>query len=422
MKVEKKAYLSASIGNVLEFYDFALYGFYAKIISELFFPLDHPVNALLLTYGVFAVGFLARPLGAIIFGIIGDRFERKTSLSLSLIGIAFATTAMGLLPSYSNWGLLSPISLTILRIIQGICIGGEYSNSLVFVSEHLEKYRAKFPAFTTGIVSAMGVMGWFIASLMGTLFNGSNSLLSWRIPFILGSIVGVIGYYIRKHTEDAYEKSRNFTPFVKGVQEFMHFPKHCFEVMAIGILMGALFYGQFIFSYSFLPLITNLSSTQVSKLVSVGIFAYMIFLPISGWISDKLGHKKMILFSCILSFFLSPLFFYLSASGVQLNILFSQVLVAFTLAALMSPGTYYMSLVFPSHIRCAATSINYNLGATLFGGTAPTFGLILYQYFKDPLAPAIFLSIAALIAGLCLRSINLTCKAQKKPIFTKNSS
>lgn len=419
MKVEKKAYLAASIGNILEFYDFALYGFYAKILSELFFPLDHPLNALLLTYGIFAVGFLARPIGAIVFGIIGDRFERRMSLSLSLVGIAFATTAIGLLPTYSTWGIMAPISLTVLRIFQGVCIGGEYSNSLVFVSEHLEKYRARFPAFTTGTVSAMGVMGWFIASLMGIIFNGHHSqLFSWRIPFILGSLVGVIGYYIRKHTKDAYETARVPIPFTKAIKEFIRFPKECLQVIAIGILMGALFYGQFIFSYSFLPLITDLSPTQISKLVSAGIFSYMVFLPLIGWISDKLGHKKMMLISCLLSFCLSPVFFYLSTSGSQFNILISQILVGLILSALMAPGTYYMSLIFPSHIRCAATSINYNLGATLFGGTAPTIGLILYQHFKHPLAPAIFLSAAALISILCLYSATIAPKAQKLPLPT----
>jgi len=406
MKIEKKAYLSASIGNLLEFYDFALYGFYAKILSELFFPLDSPLNALLMTYGIFAIGFLARPIGAILFGVIGDMHERKKSLSLSLFGIAFSTTAIGLLPTYAQWGIIAPISLMLLRILQGICIGGEYSNSLVFVSEYLEKYRSKLPAFVTGIVSATGVMGWFLASVMGIIFNKPNSVLfSWRTPFIIGSVVGIIGYYVRQHTEDAYQEFKTRIPFRNIIREITRYPTTCFQVMSIGVLMGALFYGQFIFSYSFLTYITDLTPFQISKLVSLGIFSYMLFLPLCGWISDKVGHKKMILLSCALTFFLSPLFFYLSGSGQQLKILISQMLVGLILSCFMSPGTYYMSLVFPSSIRCAATSINYNIGATLFGGTAPTIGLLLYQSFHNSLAPAIFLSASALIAFFPLLSI-----------------
>lgn len=406
MKINRKVYLAASVGNILEFYDFALYGFYAGTLSTLFFPLENSLNSLLFAYGVFAVGFLSRPIGAMIFGMIGDKLNRKTSLSLSLSIIAVATTAIGLLPTYATWGIAAPICLVMLRIVQGICIGGEYSNSLIFVSEYLEKYRSKYPAFTTGMVSSMGVLGWFLASLVGMFFKNSEALLSsWRVPFLLGSVVGILGYYIRKHTEDAYDNTRHSMPFSTAFKEVFRFPRLSLQVCSIGILMGALFYGQFIFFYSFLPTITELSSLEISRLISIGIFSYMVFLPLIGWAADHLGHKKIILFSCVLSFFLSPLLFYLATTGVPGAILLSQVISALLLAALMAPGTYYMSLVFPSHIRCAAASINYNLGATLFGGTAPSISLILYRTFDNPIAPALFLALAALIAGSFLCSI-----------------
>ncbi|MCB1114889.1 MAG: MFS transporter [Chlamydiia bacterium] len=418
MKQENKAYFSASLGNVLEFYDFALYGFFASVLSEEFFPLKTPLNSLLLTFGVFAVGFLARPLGAMIFGLIGDKYGRRTCLSGSLIGIAFATTAIGLLPTYATWGVAAPICLTFLRILQGICLGGEYSNSLIFVSEYLERFRNKYPAFSLGCVSAMGVVGWFMASLLGIYFkNNGDFLFSWRIPFLLGSIVGVIGYYIRKHIEDAYESDAKSIPFFEGLKELWRYPKQCFQVMSVGILMGSLFYGQFIFSYSFLPLVTDLSAALVNKAVSIALFSYILFLPFVGWIADRLGHKRLLIFSCVASFFLSPFLFYLSTSGQFYQVVISQTVVAFILSALMSPGTYYMSLAFPPQIRCSAASVSYNIGATLFGGMAPSVGIMLYKLFQTPIACAIFLSTSALIAGIGFSTIQVSKRYQEQEGF-----
>lgn len=407
--MRKKVYVAASIGNTLEFYDFALYGFYAGILSDLFFPVDNPLNSLLLAYSVFAVGFLSRPLGAVLFGLIGDRFSRRVSLLWSLLGIAFSTVLIGFIPTYRTWGIMAPVCLTFLRIFQGICLGGEYCNSLVFVSEYLEKYRVSFPAFVMGSISAMGVLGWLLAALIGGIFNGETiSTTSWRIPFLFGGLVGVVGYYIRKHTDDAYGNLNKPVSMFRKIKEMLRYPYQSMQAASIGILMGALFYGEFVFSYSFLPRVTTFSSSEISRLVAIGIFSYMLLLPLIGWLSDLFGHKKMILLSCILSFCLSPLIFYLNASGSKAGFVFSEIFVAFLLSALMAPGTYYMSLIFPSHIRCSGAAIFYNLGATLFGGTAPSLGLILYRVFETSLAPAIFLSFSALIAGFFLSMLNLS--------------
>lgn len=402
MKKGQHIYFSAGIGNILEFYDFALFGFYAQVFSTLYFPLKDPLNALLLSFTVFAVGFLCRPLGAIIFGWLADKFSRKMSLSYSLIGIGFATLGIAVLPPYESWGIFSPLCLAFFRIVQGISIGGEWSNSLVLVSEHLKKYRASHPAFVTGTVTAMGVLGWFLASFLCSIFRTEGwSLFSWRLPFAFGSLVALIGYYIRKKIDDPFEglKKETFS-IVKSFFCILQYKKAGLKVFSIAALMGVIFYGQFIFNNSFLPKVTALSSQTVSRLVSLGIFCYMVFLPVVGWLSDRFGHKITMIGAASGCTLCGPLIFYLQFSGGFSRIILTQISSAFFLAMLMAPGTYVLSTAFPTRIRSLGVSISYNLGATLFGGLTPTLYLLFYKHTGSLQGMPLFFSSIALLCGI----------------------
>lgn len=194
-----KIFLSASFGNILEFYDFATYGFLIPIMAPLFFPAENPITSLLMASGAFAISFLARPIGGILFGYIGDFYGRKVAFSLSLIVMAMATTLIGILPTYEKIGLLSPFLLIFCRLVQGLCLGGEFSGSLIFATEHLSQQRHG-SAFVTGTITSAGVGGWFLSSIVCTVTSNLSQPYSWRIPFLLGAVVGVLGYYIRRST------------------------------------------------------------------------------------------------------------------------------------------------------------------------------------------------------------------------------
>lgn len=420
MKAEKKAVLASSIGNILEFYDFALYGFFAQTLSKLYFPLNEPIASLFVFYGVFAVGFICRPIGAVLFGYIGDKFDRRSTLSLSLFGIALATLFMGLLPTYEKWGLMAPISLTLLRVIQGISLGGEYTNSLIFVSEHMEKVKAKHPALATGMVSSMGLLGWFAASFLSIYFKEESlSLFCWRIPFLIGSLVAVVGIYLRKHVSDAFRPvEKNDHTFLSDLVEVFRHPKEMLPPIGVGLLMGALFYGQFIFGTTFLPLVANLSREMTGKVISFGLFSYMIALPLLGFLSDRLGHKRVVLSSCFACVLLAPILFQLEASSSLVRILFAQVLVAILLAALMAPGTFLMSLNFPPTVRCLGVSLSYNIGAAVIGGMVPSINLGLYNWHHNPLDPAYFLAVTALLSGVFL----ILARGKPAPVSSKQFS
>ncbi|NGX39466.1 MAG: Proline/betaine transporter [Chlamydiae bacterium] len=401
----KKIYVFCSIGNTLEFYDFALYGFYAQIFSKLFIPSDHALTSLFVIYGVFAIGFLSRPVGGFLFGYLGDKYGRKNALSLSLAGIGIATFGIAILPTYQSLGILAPILLTLLRILQGLSLGGEWTNSLVFISEYLSKYKSRRPAFTTGVVTSMGVFGWFLASVLASLFSSEDIfLLSWRIPFFFGSFVAVLGIYFRKHIDDAYYEKTSSSP--SNHRSVLSYPKSFIKVAAIGCLVGAVFYSQFIFTSSFLPLITSFSSKQVNNAISFGLFSYMVFLPVMGFISDQYGHKKTMICSAFLILVFSPLLLYWETTNSLPLLFLAQFTTATLLAAWFAPGTYYLSLQFPIHIRCIGTAVSYNTGCALFGGVAPSICLALYQLTKNPIAPAGFLMFTALFAGASMLLIH----------------
>ncbi|MFO0068875.1 MAG: MFS transporter, partial [Alphaproteobacteria bacterium] len=202
-KVNKKVVVSGMLGNGLEWYDYALYGHMSVVFSRLFFPTDDPSLSLILTFLTFAAGFVSRPLGAVIFGRIGDKFGRKKALVASMILMAIPTGMIGLLPTYEMIGVAAPILLLSIRILQGISLGGAFSGSMSYVVEHAPPTMRS----TIGSVTMLSlVIGFLIGSAVSTIIASSLSEADfmswgWRLPFFVGVLIGFVGYYIREHGE-----------------------------------------------------------------------------------------------------------------------------------------------------------------------------------------------------------------------------
>jgi MHS family proline/betaine transporter-like MFS transporter len=209
---KKKVVLSGMLGNGLEWYDYALYGQLSFVFAKIFFPSDDLSISLIMTYLTFAVGFVFRPLGAVIFGRIGDKYGRKKALSASMILMAAATGGLGLLPTYESIGFAAPLLLILIRILQGLSLGGEFSGSMSYVVEHAPADKRATMGSTT-VLSL--VIGFLMGSLMATLVSASMSTEAfydwgWRLLFFIGVFIGFIGYYIRQHVEEspAYEEAK----------------------------------------------------------------------------------------------------------------------------------------------------------------------------------------------------------------------
>lgn len=393
--INLRVFMSTSIGNVLEFYDFATYGFLIPIMAPLFFPTSNPINSLLLAFSVFAISFIVRPVGGIIFGYIGDTYGRKKAFSSSLILMASATSIIGVLPVYEKIGILSPILLILCRLMQGLCLGGEFSGSLIFASEHIIRASAKRPSFITACITAAGVSGWFLSSLICSLCININLFsLSWRIPFLLGSTVGIVGYYIRRSLPDSpveLNRSVNIWAIIKS--EWLT----VISIASIGALMGGIFYGIQIFPNSFLPThFPFISHVTALRCTTFGIGVYMVFLPFMGYVADIIGHTKLMKLFCYLSIFLSFPILFLLFSGDVAFILLAEFLASFTLAGFMAPATFVMTQNFLPVVRYRLVSFSYNLGASLIGGLTPIMFLFLLENIKSFYAPGIYIIICSL--------------------------
>jgi MHS family proline/betaine transporter-like MFS transporter len=210
----RRVVAAGMIGNVLEWYDFAIYGYFATSIGRHFFPHEDPLAQLLSAFGVFAVGYMMRPVGGVIIGHIGDRFGRRAALTFSVAAMAIPTFLIGLLPSYATLGLFAPIALTLLRMAQGLSVGGEYTSSMVFLVEHAPHGRR---GLMGALISCGACGGILLGSAVGATFAATLSPVAleewgWRIPFLLGLLVGIAGYLLRRHVQETVPTERRKRP------------------------------------------------------------------------------------------------------------------------------------------------------------------------------------------------------------------
>ena len=391
----RKVVISGMVGNALEWYDYALYAQFAYIIGLKFFPKTEFVE--ILTFAIFAAGFLVRPIGGILFGQIGDRFGRRSALVIGILMMAIPTAGIGLLPSYESIGIAAPIILAIIRLIQGFSLGGEFSGCIAYIVEHSPDNKrglagsASFVSMCIGMLMGVGVANAFSYVL------SEEDLLSWgwRIPFIFGLVIGLVGLYIRSQLSES--------PIYKAAKEAGHlsrtplretFTKHWRPLLlAIGIYINvtAPFYTTTVFMKYFMQ---NLGYTeqQGSVVCAIILVTMSIVFPISAYISDKIGRKPVIVTGTILLILsIYPIFVALASMNYVFAIL-SQIIFAAIIGIYMGPVPTLLVELFPTRVRFTGVAISYNLSAAIFGGTTPMIGTALYQFTGNNLALAYYLT------------------------------
>lgn len=405
-----KLIIPGIIGNVLEWYDFSLYGYFAPIIAKLFFPTSNQFLSLLATFGVFAIGFLMRPLGAIIFGYYGDRAGRKKTLAVAVILMAIPTTLIGLLPTHEHIGVLAGILLTVCRLLQGLAVGGEFSGSIVYITEHA-------PANRRGVYGSWAMFSAFTGLLLGSGVSAMTSLLptdalnmwGWRIPFLMGLLLGVVGLYLRLRMPE----TPNFLALLANRQILDNPINQSFKVALLPMVMAAGlvflpamgFYLLFVYLSSYMTTVLHVPLRTALTINTISMLGIILVIPWVGLLSDHIGRKPVLYLGAIgFIIFSYPLFLLLQQANFA-SILIAQtcfaILVCFAYAAI--PATL-VELV-ATNIRYTAMSFPYNFSNAVFGGTAPLIATYLIAKTGNPLSPSFYLIFAGVVMLLFVFSL-----------------
>jgi MFS transporter, MHS family, proline/betaine transporter len=405
--------LAGVIGNVLEWYDFALFGFLAPVISPLFFPSYDPLDALLSTYGVFAVGFLMRPIGGMIFGHIGDRLGRKTALQWSVLLMAVPTTLISLLPTHQQVGQVAPVLLTLLRMLQGLSVGGEFIGSMSFLGEHADARRRGYLASWSTFGGGLGnLLGCGVAALTVHLVPADDlHTWGWRVPFVGGLVVGLVGMWLRRGVaetpcfqEATRAGERAAMPLLESVRRD-RLPMVLTAGLAMMLSVG--FYLPWLWVPTWLATINTPSMPLARALaINTGAMAVMILLtPLGGALSDRLGRKAVMgVASSALALLAYPLFLWL-AHGTLESVLQAQLVLAVLSALVNGPAPAAFVELFPTRTRYSGIALAYNGTLALLGGTTPLIATWLIQATGWNLAPAFFLLAAAAVTCLAVLSM-----------------
>lgn len=387
-KVNRKVVISGMLGNGLEWYDYALYGILAPIFSSQFFPSDDPSTSLIKTYLTFAVGFIFRPLGAVIFGRLGDKYGRKKALVTSMIMMAVATGCLGLLPTYAMIGWAAPAMLILIRIVQGISLGGAFSGSMSYVVEHAPADRRA----TIGSVTMLSlVLGFLLGSLVASFtawvmptedFNSWG----WRLPFFIGVGIGFVGYYIRHHGEEspAYQEAKDAgTLSERPVRDaFMKHPMKMLQGFNAYLFVTVPFYILAIYTINYNEL--HLKLPQSDALLANAIAMVAMFFPIwpAARLADRYGRKRVLMASILAMMVMVYPAFLLMAEGTFISITIGQCILAFILGSYLAPIPAMLVELYPTRIRYTGMSLSYNLCA-IIGGMTPVFSEFLIKRTGD---------------------------------------
>jgi MHS family proline/betaine transporter-like MFS transporter len=400
--------VAGAIGNVLEWFDFGLFGFFAPVISRQFLPAEDRLASLLGTFAVFATGFLMRPAGGLLFGHVGDRIGRKRALELSVLLMAAATTVMGFLPTYAAIGIAAPVLLTIVRLLQGLSVGGEYIGSMSFLAEHAPIGRRAFIGSWSSFSTILGILlgSGTAALLTGILTDKELSTWGWRLPFQCGFVLGFVGLWLRLGVEEspvfiALRKSGDVAanPLMTTLRDDRG---GIATTIGLSALSSVGFYLPFVWLTTWLSQIKEppLSETGALWANTIALFALLILTPLMALVSDRVGRKPMYLAAAVgYAIFSYPLFAMMEKGGYSAAVLGGLVFASWNSLYSGCMGAAMVEL-FPTRTRYTGVAVGYNVGQAILGGTAPMIGTALVELTGNKLAPTYYLIVCAIVAGV----------------------
>ncbi|WP_131795104.1 MFS transporter [Fluoribacter gormanii] len=407
---ERKIIFLASLGGALEFYDFVIYVIFAPIISQIFFPETDTFASLMSVYAVFAIGYLIRPLGGLIFSHFGDKYGRKKTFIFSVLLMAVPTVLIGFLPTYQQVGIVSSFFLIFLRLLQGLSIGGEIPGALTFTCEHV---NPRSRALACGIIFSFLNLGIFLGAVISLILTNqlsSAQLLSfgWRIPFVFGGLLGVFSFYIRKQLAESplFMAFRNSTedtrmPFVEAITIYWRKILQGIGLTCLGSVMINLL---FLYMPTYLSTILAYPKQQATLFNTINLGFYSLLLVFFCWCGDRFGRKLVLLSGSIGFILLSYILFITLSKQTTLLLIVSLSIFAILSSSIMVYPSVLVEL-FPVSIRYTGIAISYNLAFAFFGGLTPFITTYLIQSLNNNLAPSFYLTLSAILCFIALLTI-----------------
>jgi MHS family proline/betaine transporter-like MFS transporter len=418
----RRMIVAATIGNVLEWFDFVVYGFFAVTIAEVFFPAHDPTVSMLITFGAFGLAYFVRPLGAIVVGGFTDRAGRKAGLLLSMALMMVGTTLMALTPGYATIGIAAPILITLARLLQAFSVGGEFGSAVSFLAEHGGGRRG----FAASWQFATGGMITVLASLFGVILT---TLLThqqlvdwgWRLPYVFGMLIGPAGLYVRAKIVETPEFVEAELPATIPISDLLRrYPLQVLLALGISIISNSSFYIlAYIPTYGVktlhLPEATGFTATLVGGLILA------IGCPLAGYWSDRISRPLLMVVTCSLFVLTSYPAFYLMAAWPSL----AACVIAVGWLQLVKAGysgvlPSLMSEQFPVETRAIGVALSFSTAVSIFGGLAPLVATWLIAQTGDALSPAYYLIFTALLSLVALIAIQY--RARPQPTLVPSSA
>ena len=408
-----KLIVATSIGNALEWFDIAVYGYFAVYISKAFFPADDPTTSLLLTFGTFGLSFLIRPIGGIMLGAYADRYGRKASLMASIVMMTFGTLAVAVMPTFATIGVLAPLLVIIARLVQGFSAGGEFGSSTAFLVEHMPHRRGFVASWQFASQGLSGMLGaGFGALLTAVMTPAELQDWGWRLPFLFGVLIGPVGIYIRNHIDEPPAAQGKQQGTQQGSPVALVFAEQKLRVLlAIGALAVSTAVNYLIvFMPTYVVKTLNMPPSVGFMAALLGQGAVMLLSPFAGALSDRIGRTtQLIALGALLLVFIFPTFLVLTGRPTPAIIIAGVLWLGILKGLYYGPLAALMSELFPPATRATGLGLSYNIGVTIFGGMGPATMTWLggFPAIGD-LAPGYYLTGVAILSLCALITIRRT--------------
>lgn len=404
-----RALASAMIGNWFELFDFIIYGYFAAQIGIAMFPASDPVTTILSSFATYGVGFVMRPVGSMVLGSMGDRFGRKSALVLTMMLMAGATCATGLIPTYATVGIVAPCALVVCRLVQGFAAGGEWGGATTFLVEYAPaNRRGLFGALQQLSTSLAVVSAVLVALVLNTVLPADDlQAWGWRVPFVLGILIAPMGFYLRtKVPETPHFKAETEVPGHPLREALTIHRRTVLTISGMVVIWTVAGYTYGTFLVSFASQVLEVPSRYALLGTLTGALCNVAVIPLAGWASDKVGRKPFLLASAAGFALVSiPLFMFMTEARSGISVITATAVAGIFSGLFSGTAPTYLCELLPTRVRYTALSVGYSGAVMLFGGFAPFIATLLVRITGVTIAPAFYVTAAAVLSFLVIACV-----------------